>query len=206
LYIAEEKDDPKPTEAWSCKWCKTDNSETSQLCAKCFKAFKYSDPNYDAPRITYDLACRAVSVCLLDTYHSTSFENPKDMMKELKEYKDKDLSDPQIFSNVDEILWNACAHLDMKFCGNDIGHMLNQSDLIEDIIVGEEEAHKRILKLKEEGLKNIHKDPDTFTVEGSKKGTTYLVNLEKGLCTCLGFKYRSNCKHINMSKKPENKK
>jgi hypothetical protein len=204
--IAEKEEELKPTQAWTCKWCKTDNPETKLFCQQCFKAFKYSAPNYDAPRITYDLACRAVTICLRFTYASTSFQDPKDMMKELKGYKDKDLSDPHIFANVDEILWNACAHLDMKFCGNDITNMLNQSELIEECIEAEEKSHESFLKQKEKSIKNMYEDPDTFEVKGSKKGTTYLVNLEKRLCTCPGFKYQNDCKHVNMEKKPKKKK
>ena len=222
----------KQLEAWTCKWCKfynclppEDPTECNRCkyrkcpcsfhegkvkmqdctitsCYSCFKDYKYSDPNYDAPGILYNLAERAVKICLRETYHSTSFEHPKDLMKELKSYKGKDLNDPTIFDACDEILWNACAHLHYKFVGNEIGHMLNMSDEIEQSLSRHEERYER----KTTDLENIQEDPDTFQVKGSKKGTSYFVNLEKGLCTCPAFKFRDDCKHIHMQKKPKKKK
>jgi len=137
------------------------------------------------------------------TYVGTSFEHPKDLMKQLEEYSKKDLNDPEIFDACDEILWNACAHLDFKFVGSELGHMLNMSSAIEESLYAEESYHEEKEKRKEQALKDIQKDPDTFEVKGSKKGTTYSVNLEKRLCTCPGFKFRNDCKHVNMEKKPK---
>ena len=223
----------KDLQDWTCRWCKFYNclppedpvdcnrckhrkstcsfhagktkKENCSIssCYSCFKNYKYSDPNYDAPRILYDLAVKAVKICLKMTYVGTSFEHPKDLMKQLEEYSKKDLNDPEIFDACDEILWNACAHLDFKFVGSELGHMLNMSSAIEESLYAEESYHEEKEKRKEQALKDIQKDPDTFEVKGSKKGTTYSVNLEKRLCTCPGFKFRNDCKHVNMEKKPK---
>jgi hypothetical protein len=185
--------------------CKKENCD-NDTCYQCFKHFKYSDPEYDAPGITYDLALRAVKICLYKGWSDSSYEDPKDMMKELKSYEGKDLNDRAILSNCDEILWNCCAITDDRHVCDNLGHMLNQYDDIESCLCHYEKGIERKEKEIEKGLEKIHKDPDTFEVKGSKKGTSYLVNIEKRLCTCPGFKFQRNCKHIHMEKKPKKKK
>jgi hypothetical protein len=149
---------------------------------------------------------RAVKVCLYKGWADSSFEDPKEMMKELKSYAGKDLSDPIILSNCDEVLWNCCAIMDCKFLCDHLGHMLNQYDkIVAELRVDEKNIEKKERSI-EQGLKNMQKDPDTFEVKGSKKGTSYLVNLEKRLCTCPAFKFGRDCKHVKMEEKPKKKK
>jgi len=63
------------------------------------------------------------------------------------------------------------------------------------------------IKIDRRGRKFIPLDPNPFAeleenkesmvveVKGSK-GAVYYVNREDGLCTCPGFTFRGNCKHI----------
>jgi hypothetical protein len=39
-------------------------------------------------------------------------------------------------------------------------------------------------------------DPDVVEVAGSKPGVVYLVNLKENTCTCPGYTYRGQCKHV----------
>jgi hypothetical protein len=39
-------------------------------------------------------------------------------------------------------------------------------------------------------------DPDVVEVKGSKPGAVYLVNLKENTCTCPGYTYRGQCKHV----------
>lgn len=165
--------------------------------------YKYSDPDYDAYGIMFSCAKRAVQCCInLKYLHDSSYENPKDMMKELERYEKKGFRDYKIFERCDEILWNACAILDWRHIGDNIGNMLNVIEEVEhSLALCEEEYEEEQKELKDKFL-NLENHPETFEVRGSKRGTTYLVNLEEGVCTCPSFKYNDYCKHLQ-KKKPK---
>lgn len=39
-------------------------------------------------------------------------------------------------------------------------------------------------------------DPDVVEVQGSKPGSVYLVNTKENTCTCPGYTFRGQCKHV----------
>ena len=39
-------------------------------------------------------------------------------------------------------------------------------------------------------------DPDVVEVAGSKPGVIYTVNIKERTCTCPGYTYRGQCKHL----------
>lgn len=41
----------------------------------------------------------------------------------------------------------------------------------------------------------VHNDPKVLIVKGSK-GNEYQIDTDKGTCTCPGYTYRGNCKHV----------
>jgi hypothetical protein len=41
----------------------------------------------------------------------------------------------------------------------------------------------------------VHNDPKVIIVKGSK-GNEYTVDTDKGTCSCPGYTYRGNCKHV----------
>ena len=41
----------------------------------------------------------------------------------------------------------------------------------------------------------VQKDPNVVKVQGSK-GETYEVNKEEGTCTCPGYRFRGQCRHV----------
>ena len=41
----------------------------------------------------------------------------------------------------------------------------------------------------------VHNDPHVVLVTGSK-GNQYSVDTDKGTCSCPGYTYRGNCKHV----------
>lgn len=167
---------------------------------------KYSDPEFDAYGKMFHTAKRAVQMCIDKRYfHNGSFENPKDMMKELLEYEKKGFKKRTVFERCDEILWNVCMIDDYVYANNMMGSMI---DILDDIneLLDQHDMEKEELQ---EKIDDIANDPDTFEVSGSKRGTKYLVNLEQGICTCPGFKFRGECKHLHMrkrAKKETNKK
>lgn len=43
-----------------------------------------------------------------------------------------------------------------------------------------------------------------YQVRGSKKGTSYMVDMSDGSCECLGFRFRKDCAHIKAARMFEN--
>jgi hypothetical protein len=41
----------------------------------------------------------------------------------------------------------------------------------------------------------VHNDPKVLIVKGSK-GNEYQIDTDNGTCTCPGYTYRGNCKHV----------
>lgn len=57
---------------------------------------------------------------------------------------------------------------------------------------------RKFVKLDENPFKNFEQpqaQPVVVEVKGSK-GQTYYVNKEEGRCTCPGFQFRGQCKHV----------
>ena len=63
------------------------------------------------------------------------------------------------------------------------------------------------IKIDRRGRKFVKLDPNPFTVTEEKKepmvlevkgskGNSYFVNVEEKTCTCPGFTFRGNCKHV----------
>jgi hypothetical protein len=230
------KNDSKQLQDWKCKLCdfynclppqdptecnrcqhdkslcafhsgKTKKEDCDNIfCYSCRKHYKYADPNYDAPTILYNLTVRAVKMRLLSTGLNNLSPAEKRMKQRIENLADKDWSDPVVFDALDDILWDSFVRNDSTTPFHYLGEMLIVSEEIDKFLSQEEEAYARKEKRQEKNLLDIEKDPDTFEVKGSKKGTSYFVNLELEVCTCPGFKFRSNCKHIHMKKKPKSEK
>ena len=170
-------------------------------CYACKKDYQYADPSFDAPGTLHSLAERAVKVLLSNRCHSLSSEQ-KNMVKEFEFLTTQDWSEPQVFDELDTILWEAL------FDGDEtsfpyLGYMLSYSEEIDEWLTKEEEQHAREEARVVKCLEDIEEDPDTFIVAGSKKGTSYLVNVELEVCTCPAFKFNRYCKHFRMER-PKN--
>jgi hypothetical protein len=182
---------------------------TNHTCSDCWKHFKYSDPEYDQLGVMIREAKRALSFCSKTENYDHDFEDPREMRKDIraieKELATGKISKEDALERADEILWNACIHLDFRYCGGEIGFMLNLiDDIIEDLddYAEYQEAKK---EYKMERAEEIKKHPETFEIKSSDKKTTYLVNLERRYCSCPGFTNYDDCKHVNMPK-PKNAK
>jgi hypothetical protein len=59
-----------------------------------------------------------------------------------------------------------------------------------------------ILDMSEYALKEESPRSETFVVQGSKPGTTYTVtrNEDHWSCSCVGFGFRKDCKHVRECK------
>ena len=176
---------------------------TNTSCYACEKDYQYADPSFDAPGTLHSLADRAVKVFLKNYGHSLTPQH-KSMVKEFEFLTTQDWSEPRVFEELDTILWEAL----FDSSGDDtsfpyLGYMLSYSEEIDEWLTNEEKEHAceeaRVAKC----LEDIEEDPDTFIVAGSKKGTSYLVNVELEVCTCPAFKFQRYCKHIHMER-PKN--
>ena len=60
----------------------------------------------------------------------------------------------------------------------------------------------RILGINEYTMKAPDKRSETFVIQGSKPGTTYTVtrNETNWSCSCVGFGFRKDCKHVRECK------
>jgi hypothetical protein len=60
----------------------------------------------------------------------------------------------------------------------------------------------RILGMSEYAMKSVAPRSETFVVKGSKPGTTYTVtrNDSHWSCSCVGFGFRKDCKHVRECK------
>jgi hypothetical protein len=60
----------------------------------------------------------------------------------------------------------------------------------------------RILGINEYAMKVPNKRSETFIIQGSKPGTTYTVtrNEDNWSCSCIGFGFRKDCKHVRECK------
>lgn len=57
--------------------------------------------------------------------------------------------------------------------------------------------YRKFIKLENHPFKmEKNVDPNVVEVKGSN-GNVYYVNKELGTCTCSGFKFRGQCKHLN---------
>ena len=56
-------------------------------------------------------------------------------------------------------------------------------------------ARRKFKKIGERPDPQTEKDSNIIEVKGST-GKTYIVDLDKQTCTCPGFTYRGNCKHV----------
>lgn len=170
----------------------------------CKKEYQYADPNFDAPGTLHRLADRAVKLFQLSNRSHALTSEQKIMLQDFKHYSTQDWSDPKVFEELDTVLWEAL------FDGDEtqfpyLGYMLSYSEEIEEWLSSQEAKHARKEKRIEKLLEEIEADPDTFIVAGSKQGTSYFVNLELEVCTCPGFKFKRDCKHIHMER-PKNAK
>jgi hypothetical protein len=61
---------------------------------------------------------------------------------------------------------------------------------------------ERILELGNAPVAAVVSRSDTFIVQGSKPGTTYTVTRDGShwSCTCVGFGFRKDCKHVRECK------
>lgn len=173
----------------------------NHICHNCNKHFKYTDPNYDGLGVMMRETKRALSCFSNTCRYSTSFEDPREMKKDFAQIE-KLLANGKIrkqvaLERVDEILWNACMHLDIRQAGDHIAEMLN---VIDSIIPDITSSIEYCAKMEDDYKKNVEKikrDPKTFKVKSSDKKSTYLVNLEHSYCSCPGFTNHGYCKHLD---------
>jgi hypothetical protein len=206
-----------PEDATECNLCKHGDNDPCTFhagkiqkedcanisCHACKKDYQYADPSFDAPGTLHSLADRAVKVFLKNKNHAL-IPKHKNMVKEFEYLTTQDWSEPQVFNELDTILWEALFDGD-ETSFDYLGYMLSYSEEIDAWLTHEEEKHARKENRIVKFLEDIEKDPDTFIVPGSKKGTSYFVNVELEVCTCPAFKFNRHCKHINMER-PKNAK
>ena len=174
---------------------------TNIYCYACKKAYQYADPSFDAPGTLHRLADRAVKVFIKNYGHSLSAEQ-KNMVKEFEFLTTQDWSEPRTFRELDTVLWEALFEEDEPLFPH-LGYMLSYSEEIDEWLTEEEGKQAREEERVVKCLQEIEEDPDTFIVAGSKKGTSYFVNVELEVCTCPGFHFKRYCKHIHMER-PKN--
>jgi len=102
---------------------------SNDICYSCEKHFRYSDPNYDAAGILLKEAKRAVEICLKTKRSNSDFENPKEMMKDIKNIEERisagTITREIVIDRCDEILWNACVQIDIRYVADELGSLLN---------------------------------------------------------------------------------
>jgi hypothetical protein len=153
----------------------------------------------EAERLMYKQARRAIQLCIDNDVYDSNWTHPKRLMKDLECLKNSKITHRAMKSNknmsiIGECLFEACMNLgDMKYL--DIGHTLyHMSEIDADLDMYETHYEER-RAYREQRLEMIKNDPDTAEVQGSK-GELYLTNKEGNFCTCLGFKYYGECKHL----------
>ena len=82
--------------------------------------------------------------------------------------------------------------------GNNLIAYIKQGDTspfyFKNPIKGFDKRGRKFLVVKSDVFK-VKKESNTIAVQGSK-GQTYYVDPEAKTCTCPGFQFRGNCKHL----------
>lgn len=151
----------------------------------------------DAERFLFKQAKRGVQSCIDTKAYNTDFEDPKDLMYQLK-HLNKNCDIPRAVKRkgnlevLDEILWNACMHHDWRHCGGSPGQMMSAMEEIDQCL----QDHKECFVERAQEIEEIVKDPNTKQIRGSKRNK-YFINAEKRYCSCPAFQYgSSDCKHL----------
>lgn len=153
----------------------------------------------DVERLMYKQAMRAIHLCLDNDIHDGDWSHPKNLLKDLQGIAESDITHRAMktvnnMRIISEALFEAYMNLgDMKYL--DTGEILRDMDQIVSDLDMHENWQAELKEMRRNRLQKIKDDPDTVEVKGSH-GEVYFVNKEENCCTCLGFKYRGNCKHL----------
>jgi hypothetical protein len=156
----------------------------------------------DFERLMYKCAKRTVQMCLDNDLCRDGFEEypPKEMMKKLNNFKVKGetraIRQMKVIYRLDDMIRDGWFQDESEDYLDIINHQkpaLSLMHVFDDVLCRHEKSMA-------ENLEIIKNDPDTFEVKGSK-GDIYFVNKEEYFCTCLGFKYRNECKHLKQRRK-----
>lgn len=154
----------------------------------------------DIERLMYKQARRAIQICIDNDVYNSDWSHPKSLMKELDRLKNSKITHRAIKTDnnmtiIGECLFEACMNLgDMKYL--DIGETLQDMSEIDSDLKNCEFFYEGCEKRRKSRLEYIKEHPDTVEVVGSKN-EIYYTNKEEDYCTCLGFKYRGDCKHLH---------
>lgn len=147
----------------------------------------------DMERFMYKKARTAVQKCIRCDIWDREYVNPFVLSKQLENLDmgagiSESVRKARIMDYLEHIYWNACMNLCEAFSGEDelFGYM--HLLLYSRHYGGEEQVQK-------ERLEQFKTKAGTHQIKGSQ-GDDYWVNPEEGFCTCLGFKYRNDCKHL----------
>jgi len=88
---------------------------------------------------------------------------------------------------------NGVYHVDGS--GRLVAYQVNQDSEVQELNVPSTQFSKSRRKFVKIGEREEQLDKHIIKVQGSK-GNVYLVDTEKGTCTCPGFTYRGHCKHL----------
>ena len=79
--------------------------------------------------------------------------------------------------------------------GKLVAYQANAKETLQILNVPSTQFSKSRRKFKKIGERPEELDANIVEVKGST-GKTYIIDLDKKTCTCPGFTYRGNCKHV----------
>lgn len=161
----------------------------------------------EVERLLYKLTARAVNICVVHKYVD---EDETDDYKELKEDFDelhkvdidhRSIKTHHMMKKMNNMITRAFAMFNMleefelTTLSEDHLDCLKKFKQIDKYLAEIEDFDERKAEERAKHLEFIKNHPGTVLVKGSH-GETYFTNKEENFCTCLGFKYRDECKHL----------
>lgn len=157
----------------------------------------------DMERFLYKKARMAVQKCIRCDVWDREYANPVVLSKQLENLDmgtgiSESIRKARIMDYLENIYWNACMNLCEVLSGDEelFGyiHLL----LLSRHRGGNEQVQK-------ERIEQFKTKAGTHQIKGSQ-GDNYWINLQERFCTCPGFKYRNECKHLKRKRFVSNKK